>query len=43
MGIELINVPGALMGLYDKKEHLYAFDADYDQIINFIKQNNLET
>ena len=42
IGIELKDAPKTLMGLYEKKEHLHAFDADYDQITNFIKKNNLE-
>ena len=30
------------MGLYDQTEKLHTFDAQYDQIVNFINQNNLE-
>ena len=40
LGIDLIAIPEALNGLYAKDEYLHTFDANYDQIINFINQNN---
>ena len=40
LGIDLTAIPEALNGLYAKDEYLHAFDANYDQIINFINQNN---
>lgn len=42
LGINISRIPKALMGLYDKTERLYTFDAKYDQIVNFINQNNSE-
>ena len=42
LDIDISNIPKALMGLYEKPEKLHTFDAKYDQIINFIKQNNSE-
>lgn len=40
LGINLSNIPKALTGLYEKPERLHTFDAKYDEIVNFIKQNN---
>ena len=40
LGIDLTDIPEALNGLYAKDEYLHKFDANYDQIINFINQNN---
>ena len=40
LGIDLTAIPDALNGLYAKDEYLHTFDANYDQIINFINQNN---
>ena len=40
LGIDLTDIPEALNGLYAKDEYLHTFDANYDQIINFINQNN---
>jgi len=40
LGIDLTAIPEALNGLYAKDEYLHTFDANYDQIINFINQNN---
>ena len=40
LGIDLTTIPEALNGLYAKDEYLHTFDANYDQIINFINQNN---
>jgi len=42
LDIDISNIPKALVGLYEKPEKLHTFDAKYDQIINFIKQNNSE-
>ena len=42
LDINIPSTPKALMGLYDKTEKLHTFDAQYDQIVNFINQNNLE-
>ena len=42
LGNNISSIPKALMGLYDKTERLYTFDAQYDQIVNFINQNNSE-
>ena len=40
LGINLTDIPEALNGLYAKDEYLHTFDANYDQIIDFINQNN---
>jgi threonine synthase len=40
LGMNLSNIPKALTGLYEKSERLHSFDAKYDEIVNFIKQNN---
>ena len=40
LGINLSNIPKALTGLYEKPERLHTFNAKYDEIVNFIKQNN---
>ena len=40
LGIEINFLPAALNGLFKKEESLHAFDADYNQIINFINLNN---
>jgi len=40
LGIELLSLPISLIGLYEKEEHLHAFDADYKQIRDFISQHN---
>ena len=40
LGIDLTAIPEALNGLYAKDEYLHTFDANYDQIIDFINQNN---
>ena len=40
LNIEINSLPAALSGLYKKEEHLYSFDADYNQVTDFIKLNN---
>jgi len=40
LDIEINSLPFALRDLFKKEEHLYSFDADYNQIINFINRNN---
>ncbi len=40
LNIEINSLPTALSGLFKKEEHLYSFDADYNQVTNFIKLNN---
>ena len=40
LNIEINSLPAALSGLFKKEEHLYSFDADYNQVTNFIKLNN---
>ena len=40
LGIEINFLPAALNGLFKKEESLHTFDADYNQIINFINLNN---
>jgi len=40
LGIEINFLPAALKGLFQKEESLHTFDADYNQIINFINLNN---
>ena len=42
LDINIPNTPKALTGLYDQTEKLHTFDAQYDQIVNFINQNNPE-
>jgi len=33
-------LPFALRDLFKKEEYLHSFDADYNQIVNFINRNN---
>ena len=40
LNIEINSLPTALSGLFKKEEHLHSFDADYDQVTDFIKLNN---
>ncbi|MDC0198709.1 threonine synthase [Pseudomonadota bacterium] len=40
LDIEINSLPTSLRGLYEKDEHLHTFDADYNQITNFINLNN---
>lgn len=40
LNIEINSLPASLSNLFDKDEHLHTFDADYNQIINFINLNN---
>ena len=40
LNIEINSLPAALSGLFKKEEHLHSFDADYDQVTDFIKLNN---
>ncbi len=40
IGIEIKTNPVALEGLYEKQEHLHNFNANYDEISQFIKKNN---
>jgi len=40
LGIEIKPLPLALSGLFEKEETLYSLNADYNEIINFINQNN---
>ena len=40
LDIEINSLPFALRDLFKKEEHLYSFDADYNQIVNFINRNN---
>ena len=40
LGINLSNIPKALTGVYEKPERLHTFDAKYNEMVNFIKQNN---
>jgi len=40
LNIEINSLPAALSGLYKKEEHLHSFDADYNQVTDFIKLNN---
>ena len=37
LNIEINSLPAALSGLYKKEEHLHSFDADYNQVTDFIK------
>ena len=38
--IEINSLPFALRDLFKKEEYLHSFDADYNQIVNFINRNN---
>ena len=40
LNIEINSLPAALNGLFKKEEHLHSFDADYNQVTDFIKLNN---
>ena len=40
LNIEINSLPASLSNLFEKDEHLHTFDADYNQIINFINLNN---
>ena len=40
LDIEINSLPFALRGLFKKEEYLHSFDADYNQIVNFINRNN---
>ena len=40
LNIEISSLPASLSNLFEKDEHLHTFDADYNQIINFINLNN---
>ena len=40
LDIEINSLPFALRDLFKKEEHLHSFDADYNQIVNFINRNN---
>jgi threonine synthase len=40
LNIEMNSLPAALSGLFKKEEHLHSFDADYNQVTDFIKLNN---
>ena len=40
LNIQINSLPAALSGLFKKEEHLHSFDADYNQVTNFIKLNN---
>ena len=40
LNIEINALPASLSNLFEKDEHLHKFDADYNQIINFINLNN---
>lgn len=40
LDIEINSLPFALRDLFKKEEHLHSFDADYNQIVNFINSNN---
>ena len=40
LNIEINSLPAAFSGLFKKEEHLHSFDADYNQVTNFIKLNN---
>ncbi|MDA8614276.1 threonine synthase [Gammaproteobacteria bacterium] len=39
LGIEINSLPFALRDLFKKEEYLHSFDADYNQIANFINRN----
>ena len=40
LNIQIKSLPVALKGLFKKEEFLHSFDADYNQIVNFINRNN---
>ncbi|MDB2339722.1 threonine synthase [Gammaproteobacteria bacterium] len=40
LDIEINSLPFALRDLFKKEEYLHSFDADYNQIVNFINRNN---
>ena len=40
LDIEINSLPFALRDLFTKEEYLHSFDADYNQIANFINRNN---
>ena len=40
LNIQINSLPAALSGLFEKEEHLHSFDADYNQVTDFIKLNN---
>ena len=40
LDIEINSLPFALRDLFKKEEYLHSFDADYNQIVNFINSNN---
>lgn len=40
LNIQINSLPAALSGLFKKEEHLHSFDADYNQVTDFIKLNN---
>jgi len=40
LDIEINSLPFALRDLFKKEEYLHSFDADYNQIANFINRNN---
>jgi len=40
LDIEINSLPFALRDLFKKEEYLHSFDADYNQIANFIYRNN---
>ena len=40
LDIEINSLPFALRNLFKKEEYLHSFDADYNQIANFINRNN---
>tara|TARA_B100000287_G_C20648764_1_gene786087 strand:+ start:972 stop:2348 length:1377 start_codon:yes stop_codon:yes gene_type:complete len=40
LNIEINSLPASLSNLFEKDEHLHTFNADYNQIINFINLNN---
>ena len=39
LDIEINSLPFALRDLFKKEEYLHSFDADYNQIVNFINRN----
>ena len=40
LNLEINSLPAALSGLFKKEEYLHSFDADYNQVTDFIKLNN---
>ena len=40
LNIQINSLPAALSCLFEKEEHLHSFDADYNQVTDFIKLNN---